>query len=210
MARATMAAAPVMKPSSMTKVSTRGCAEDRPVRAAISNPPKAASVLMGSVWGWRARARRIISIFRERPGSSRPGAAAGGFRGIEAREGAEEGGGGCGVANSHFACAKNFGLRGIGEPSVEGLLGFGAGHGGLASEIAGGTADAHIDDDGFDSAVAAQYVNRGASGTVVRDHLARDFGGIGADAFFDDAVISAEDDHRFARDLRRLSLLDQA
>ena len=50
--------------------------------------------------------------------------------------------------------------------------------------------------------VAAQYVDRGAAGSEIRDHLAGDFGRIGADAFFDDAVIGAEYHHRFAGDSR--------
>ena len=46
------------------------------------------------------------------------GAAAGSFRWVESGEGAEESGGGSGVADSHFTCAQNFGMRGVGEAGI--------------------------------------------------------------------------------------------
>ncbi len=138
------------------------------------------------------------------------GASAGGFRWIEAGEGAEESGGGGGVANSHFPCAESFGVRGVRKTGFDGLLGLGAGHGGFAGEIAGRMADAHVDDDGFDIRVAAEDVNRRAAGAEIRGHLPGDFRWIRADAFFDHAVVGAENHHRFAADFRRFGGLNQA
>ena len=111
--------------------------------------------------------------------------------------------------SAELSGAEDFGLRGGFESNVKGSLGFGASHGGFTREVASGPADAHIDDDGFDPRVAAKHVDRGASGAEIRDHLPRYFGRVRADAFFDDAVIGAEDQHGFARDARRFRLLDQ-
>src|ERR1035437_1398667 len=136
-------------------------------------------------------------------------ASAGGFRRIDTGKGAEQSGGGGGVADAHFTCAEKIRMRGVRESGFQGVLGLGAGHGRFAGEIAGRAADAHVDNHGFDIRVSAQDVDGCATGAKLFDHLSGDFGRIGAYAFFDDAVIGAEDHHRFAADLRFNGRLDQ-
>ena len=72
---ATMAAAPVMNPSTSTGSRRADAPRVTPTRYAISSPPTAASTSIGSRWGRsssRASPRLTASTFRESPSSSTP------------------------------------------------------------------------------------------------------------------------------------------